>query len=37
MNKVHLWGYTICDNGNIYGIRGKKLNNSKLVVRHLGS
>jgi hypothetical protein len=31
MNKVHLWGYTICDNGNIYGVRGKKLNNSKQV------
>jgi len=31
MNKVLLWGYTIYDNGDIYGVKGKKLNKSKQV------
>lgn len=31
MNKVHLWGYTIYDNGDIYGIRGKKFKNNKQI------
>ena len=31
MNKIELWGYTICDNGEIFGIRGKKFKNNKQI------